>query len=153
MQATLQSVSKSVFAARRKLSSKSGQDRCKVHEKAWDCNQNNRSYQAVSVQQSPQPPLPSSPQPNWAWTWHHYGSDCPLLNIRQTARVSQHTLSLINSEPEKKCSVENINFQGSGLRALVFVPSTIQHFFYLFLKLNKDSQIGEYCQALNKSQH
>lgn len=86
---------------------------------------------AGSVQKCPLPPLPSpSPLLSRAWTWHHDGSGCPLCSIRKTARICQQALSWINSEPENKCSRENVNFKRSGLRALVFVSSTIQHFFF-----------------------
>lgn len=123
-------LSQGIFAAQGELSTKSEQESCKVHEKAQDYSQKDRWYQAGSVQ-CPQPPLPS-PRPllNWAWTWHHDGSGWLLCSIRKTARICQQALSWINSETENKCSTENINFKRSELRAFVFVPSTIQHFFF-----------------------
>lgn len=131
--ATAQSASKGEFSAQAELSPKSGQEKCKVHEKAQDCSQKCRWYEAGSVHKCPLPPLPSpSSLLSWAWTWHHDGSGCPLCSTRKAARICQQALSQINSESENKCSMENVNFKRSRLRALVFVPSTIQHFFFFF---------------------
>lgn len=60
MQATWHSVREGVLAAQRKLFSKSGQDKCKAHEKAQDCNQNSRLGHTVTFQKSPKPPFPST---------------------------------------------------------------------------------------------
>lgn len=69
--------------------------------------------------------------PALCWAGHELGTtDGSGCSIRKTARICQQALSWINSEPENKCSMGDVNFKRSGLKALVFVPSTIQHFFF-----------------------